>query len=1196
MQQLTPHQKKALNYKEHISLTANAGSGKTFVLSKRFVEIALNEKISLRNIAAITFTEKAAGDLYKKIAKEIDQQITEETDYERKRSLERIRRELVSANISTIHSFCIDILREFPIESNIDANFTPIDESFAKDMIEYIVDEVLKEFIASESGSDTVKTLIRLFGSKSRLADELIALIQNKKNVINLKSLIYDKTDEEIADFFFSSFNSLCRSTILANAAKVIESVSRINNAALSENPANEFALLIQNSLSALNGQNELEVFAEIAPNILTTSNTIRKRNYLKNQSGLSEEILIVEKNLPLMASSAVPANHQEIEMELARTGKKILVLFDAVLQKYDQKKSEGGYLDFEDILLVTQKILLNEDVREKLSEKYKYLMIDEYQDTNEIQYNIFLPILDNLQRNNLFVVGDEKQSIYMFRDAELEIFNKTKQDIRNKNGETGILYLPDSFRMAPEICLFTNYLFKNLFSNANSAYNEVQPNDLVCGRNDGVKGYIEFLISNKSKECEHPSPDLTELIALRINELVNNPDENIKLKYSDIAILCRKRKSFTELEKIFSRYDIPYSILGGKGFYQKQLVSDFYNYFAFLLNPQNDAAFAGILRSPFFSIDDSALYSVSLENGSSFYEKAIAYSKKHSELKKTIEQVTENISLKETLDITSLFRKIIGETNYLAVISSRKNGDAEVQNLNKLLSISISFFEDGFKSLYDYVSFLRDSIEFSQDEGQAEAFSGDNSVKIMTIHQSKGLEFEAVFLYRCDEKTQKSLVKSKSVLCNKKFGLLTKVPLNSKYFEDYYSAPIVNLANHIVERKEFAEMKRLFYVAVTRAKTYLFVTSLYNGNSFQEGSMMQCLQDALEIDFFQAQYTIKTELSYLKNDNGNYFNETVPVTLDIPIITDVKYRYKKETEKDTTRKELNVFSETIKDIPSDEIFSATKISAYMACPLKYRLNYDFNLNPLFKDYLTWYKANNKKNWYTPREEIEFSKIPELFNEEAVNYYPELRGKIIHSVLQNGVKKDELETYVRKALSEELTAVNKPEKDNESFVKSVIEYSESFIDSPVFREINGYANYYNEFELFLKENDFILHGIIDKLIIDGDTVLIIDFKTDNIPEEKLEERFASYLTQLKFYSYIAYKHFKHFKKFVVRVIFIKYPEKIFTKTIDSEEFPLFGRIFFDTVRKIRDQEFGKNTKHCPECVFSGIGNKCIINN
>ncbi|MCK7520210.1 MAG: UvrD-helicase domain-containing protein [Ignavibacteriales bacterium] len=132
--------------------------------------------------------------------------------------------------------------------------------------------------------------------------------------------------------------------------------------------------------------------------------------------------------------------------------------------------------------------------------DKYKFIMVDEFQDTNEIQYQIFLPILDYLKGGKLFIVGDEKQSIYKFRDAEIEIFNLTRSDIKNSVGENNLLILPDSFRMTPTICAFCNYVFKNLFNEPDESLGEVPATDLVCARVDDKIGHVEFLISREDR------------------------------------------------------------------------------------------------------------------------------------------------------------------------------------------------------------------------------------------------------------------------------------------------------------------------------------------------------------------------------------------------------------------------------------------------------------------------------------------------------------------------------------------------------------------------------------------------------------------------------------------------------------------------------------------------------------------------
>ena len=233
MANLTEYQAKALDYKNHISLTANAGSGKTFVLANRYIKILTEEDISLRSIAAITFTDKAAGELYSKIAKLIDEKISVSTDAREKRKLENIRSQLVSANISTIHSFCIDILREHPVEAGLDANFTAVDEPTSAELIELSVEEMIKNAIKDESHSEDLKYLIRLFASKNLFAREIISLIKDRKNVLGIAGRIYSKSEEEISGFFRKIFYEFAEKIFADRIPSLLESLKNLNGAVL---------------------------------------------------------------------------------------------------------------------------------------------------------------------------------------------------------------------------------------------------------------------------------------------------------------------------------------------------------------------------------------------------------------------------------------------------------------------------------------------------------------------------------------------------------------------------------------------------------------------------------------------------------------------------------------------------------------------------------------------------------------------------------------------------------------------------------------------------------------------------------------------------------------------------------------------------------------------------------------------------
>ncbi len=373
-------------------------------------------------------------------------------------------------------------------------------------MIELSVEELIKRSFNSPRRRQ-LKYLIRIFSSKNSFAKESIKLIKYRKKVIGISNSIYSKSENEIAGFFRSTFHDYVDKILHLNLEQLIVSVDSINDAVIENKAENEIAANTKKILAQIKkekqNENLLIQLKQIKDLILTKSLAVASRGYLNNKDSreeLTTQISFTEKYFNDFKKVLEIEDNPEIEIELAKFGKTMIQFFEKGLEIYNSKKSEEGYLDFEDILLLTQEILKKESVRANLSQKFKYIMVDEYQDTNEIQYEIFLPILDYLKYGNLFVVGDEKQSIYMFRDADLEVFTKTKNEIEIASGKERLLSLPDSFRMAPALCLFTNYLFQNLFASPNNIFNEVEHADLICARDDSIKGKVEILIPEEDE------------------------------------------------------------------------------------------------------------------------------------------------------------------------------------------------------------------------------------------------------------------------------------------------------------------------------------------------------------------------------------------------------------------------------------------------------------------------------------------------------------------------------------------------------------------------------------------------------------------------------------------------------------------------------------------------------------------------
>jgi ATP-dependent helicase/nuclease subunit A len=1174
MPELTSYQKEALDINNNISLTANAGSGKTFVLSKRFVEILLIDQVDLSNIVAITFTDKAAGELNKKIAGEIEARILAEQDSIKRAKLENARSQLVSANISTIHSFCINILKEFAPEAEIDANFIPVDQQGADELIELSIDESINELIKNPAFEKDLKYLIRFFGSKKKFIDELINSVQKRRTIQKVHETIYAHDDKTICGFYGNAFNKGFHEIFSGQISRLIKALNKINAYVLSSAKTKDSASSIHELISKYNfdlsAAGQLKILSEISNLALTGAGEVRNRGYLSTGRDDFEaeisELQSVFKNLK---------NFFEIDysldstLELIHFGKSYLKIFEHALSLYTGKKKQKGCLDFEDILLFTERVIKLPEVQQSLKEKFSYIMIDEYQDTNELQYEIFMPILDHLQSGNLFVVGDEKQSIYMFRNAELEIFNKTKNEIIAAHRTGRLLSLPHSFRMAPQLVAFTNILFANLFKDASPLFNEVEYNDLICAKSEEEKGTIELLLADPKTGIEE-----NELTARKIIMLVNGGESLLK----DIAILCRKRNAFSELEKAFVKHKIPYSIVGGKGFYQRQSVYDVYNYLAFLLNNDDDAALIGILRSPFFNLSDMQIFEISSAEGNTVFEKLKKTSFKSSVYGKIYSVLAENIKIAFSLEVYLLIRKILLESNYWSVISAKQNSSQEIANIEKLLLIARSFSQKSFKNLYDFTTSLRESIQSFEDEGQAQVIKDENTVKLMTIHQAKGLEFKTVFLYGCDESAQDNFIKSKSLEIDKDLGLLAKIPQKDNYFYKYSSAPVIALHNYIIRKKTSAENERLLYVAVTRAVNKLFICGNVK-QKYGRDSFLNLFSEGLFLDLSTNEKQLSANIEFMRLEGSEYKFYEKAIDLIVPITRDVEIKGGLNIVSETFHGKINILSGRINDIPENEIISATKISMFSQCPVKYQLTYVLGYSSIHN--IVKEKEIEKEYEFNANEDDELKK------------YAQLRGRLIHAALKDKVKAEHLNQFLAQRLFTE--NIFETDDTKSRLIDSIADDIKRFYQSKIYSEISTAQNSRDEFEIYCAERKNYLYGIIDRLIIDKDTLTIIDYKTDKISAGQVQQRREDYLQQLKFYAYILAGLFKNYNKYRLLMIFLELPDEVQPVEIGREELKLFGEELNSAIDKINDNNFTPNTGHCSKCHFADKGNKCVKN-
>ncbi|MDP3150809.1 MAG: UvrD-helicase domain-containing protein [Ignavibacteria bacterium] len=1192
---LTEDQKNALEIKKHVTLTANAGSGKTFVLTQRFLEILLKTNTSLKQIAAITFTDKAAGELYTKISRSIlEASLKAETRSDRLK-YEQLRKQLVSANISTIHSFCTQILREFPIEAGIDANFSPIDSSLSKELINLSMNEALRIFEKSEEKNVVLKWLIRIFGSIQSLAAQLEQAINHRNSVIELSKNIYNKKPGDIAQFLDAKIESYISKIFLAQVDQILFHVDRINSFALKNDST--IAEDISEMLQQINGKaaalDVFKILILIKNNILTSGLTVRKDGYLgrKVPVELLDDIISVEKYFTPLSEFENFSTDPILHEQLAVFGKNFLILFNSVLEIYENKKYELGYLDFEDILIKTKNVLELPEVRQKLSQKYRYLMVDEYQDTNEIQYEIFLPILERLKTGNLFVVGDEKQSIYKFRDAELSVFTKTKNDI---NAEEGLsLILPASFRMSPMLCAFTNHLFRNLFADANPIFNEVSHTDLICAKKEELDASIEILLAEEKKDENSNSE--SELVAKKIVSLISSDKSEVKL--GDIAILCRKRSSFGTLEKTFSRFNLPYIIWEGKGFYQQQIIFDFYNYISFLANTSDETALIGILRSPFFFLSDSEILEISLKREDNFWDKLILSAKNDENLSALVSLLLKHKNAMQSSDLVTLLRTISEETNYLSVIAAREQGQKELANFEKLIQVTRNFFKQGFRNVFDYLNYLKEAIADVAEEGQAQVSLDENAIKIMTVHQAKGLEFMAVFIFDCNKEGASGKLIAKALEVNKEFGLMAKLPVENNFSGKYVTPPIVDLHNFLEAKKEVAELKRLFYVAITRAKNYLYFSATIKPKvKFRQKSFLSLLSQGLNSELTATQITKEIELVFLEQNENREIKVAKPVEFDVKIVKEFFLAEYFKREKKSSTGNYNVNLTKIIDVQKEEIVSASKVAIYNQCPTKYQLTYEYGYNELYDNYKKYQfqnhqpKSNYEFETLEPNDTLQPTATKDNYSANVIS--AETKGKLVHSILEKDLPVDGIEPFLQKYFS-----TQKLEQSQElikNFQTMLIIELTNFYSSETYMKLKQQNDYKNEFQVYQKEKDFYLFGIIDKVIFSDQAITIVDYKTDNVSVEELKGRAQDYFLQLTFYAFILKKLFPEKEKISLQIIFTKFPDELFTHQVTDSELIQLESFVIEMTDKIRKKEFSRSLHHCKQCHFADNRNSCIF--
>ena len=853
----------------HISVIAGPGAGKTLVLVERYLHILRERKpSSIDQIVAITFTNRAANEMRERLRKSLDVLLAKSMGEERER-WRRYKRTLDGAVITTIHGFCMRLLREFPVEAGLDPQFMLLDEHRAATLLAAAVEESLTESISRREDSIVRLTAgigrpmlatalfeiyLKVRGHGLSFDDVLKRTIESHSAPQDYESLC-DELDVRIAEL--TSMRGLTsraheKTTIIRNYWPRVRAILRS----------------AQTSLPDYCGA--IAEFREAArPDARGHVATVIKQ---LDELFWGESKEKCFGRLPQMRFDLLGKDYAVALVKLLKT----------IDRRFTENKQELAALDFDDLQVRAFELLQRPEVLHRASQRYRYFLVDEFQDTNGLQRNLLEALaLNPSARANLFIVGDRKQSVYGFRGADVDVFARMTDVLETAGGD--VIPLPLNFRSQPPLINFFNFLFARFF----------QPRD-VSKEDQAEVGFVAHELSVGKREARDAPP----LVELMVDRLSGEEDPRISqisnlksqsqtarerdarqlvqriisltdtFEYRDIALLFRAMTDVPVYEGEFRRAGIPFQTVLGKGFYEREEITDLIQLCRFLDNQTDELALAAVLRSPLCGISDNTLLALRLApNIGETASGDAPQPRKHPRplfqalrrqseidfidddereaLKTAAKFLSSLVEHRNRYPIRELLRFAIKESAFTTVIAATFDGAQRLANVDKLFNLAERFERSGAHLIRDFVKYVRDFETIGSRESEGQLDDSANAVKLMTIHQAKGLEFPVVII--------PDLHRTKAswdgyFLLDRHRGLTLKVPDGRGQMVSGRTFAAFNERSRL--REDFESM-RLLYVAATRARDRLILSGATRDSSRLvkgDDSWLQLIWQALEL------------------------------------------------------------------------------------------------------------------------------------------------------------------------------------------------------------------------------------------------------------------------------------------------------------------------------------------------------------
>ena len=871
----------------NILVAAAAGSGKTAVLVERIINKIINDNIDIDKLLVVTFTNAAASEMRERVLDAIYKKLEEDPENQ---NLQRQITLLNKASICTIDSFCLEVVRNHFYElDNVSPNFRIGDIT----EIELLKQEVIEELFEKkyEEENEDFNKLINTYTSykDDTPLKEIILKIYNyiqsnpfpekwlheKIEMFNIKNSNIQKENINQQDFSVTIWGEELLKEIEEELIDDITTLQDIEESLSYDPELDKFQQTIRNDIDALEtlrkNLDNWDKAYEISQNISFVT-WPRK----KIESEIKEEAKAirddVKKKLNKILDKILICDSEEAMQDIQDMYQILKKLQKIILEfqdEFSKRKREKNIVDFNDIEHFALKILLKDkdgkieptEVANKYKQKYSEIAIDEYQDSNLVQEYILKAVS---KENNIFMVGDVKQSIYKFRQAMPELFlskyetYKTKEN--KKENDDLKIKLFKNFRSRKNVLDFTNLIFQDIMSNLlgdieyddeeylnlGANYSSIEQNlkteiNIINLKQDKDHENIDELEENEEQQEKLEDVEIeARFVANKIKELIDNKfqvwDRNKNkyrnIEYKDIVVLLRSTFNIAPIyEQEIIRLDIPVFSDSSQEYLDSIEIQTIMSLLKIIDNPLQDIPLVTVLRSNIGKFTDDELVEIRLTDKYDDFYTCMQKSKPNvtENLKIKIEQFFSNIEKwrkeQEYLALDELIWKIYIDTGYYNYVGLMPNGPLRQANLKMLFQRARQYETSNFKGLYNFINFI-DKLKLSSgDLGTAKLIGeNDNVVRIMSIHKSKGLEFPVVFLSSTGK--QFNLMDlNQNILLHQEMGIGVKY-IDYERQVQYDTLTKISMKNKILVETLSEEM-RILYVALTRAKEKLFITGL---------------------------------------------------------------------------------------------------------------------------------------------------------------------------------------------------------------------------------------------------------------------------------------------------------------------------------------------------------------------------------